>query len=135
MTGMAAFVAFIPLHQGVYIKEEPGAQSYPPFCDNETIQQYYFTKIFCEADTRDVSQDPLSDLRVQADQQEGYIWTIQLDTDQKGTRHTSLCEPFNAPDRLVYLSHSSFMLSDRLVWDQKENVAGMAAFAAFIYHD
>ena len=49
------------------------SQCYPPFCENETIQQYYFTKIFCEADTRDVSQDPLSDLRVQADQQEGYI--------------------------------------------------------------
>ena len=40
---------------------------------------------------------------------------------QKGTRQTSLCEPFNAPDRLIYQSHSSLQFRDL-----RENQPGQA---------
>ena len=48
--GVAAFAAFIHLRQGVHVKRTLEPSLTAPFTDNETLQSYYFTNIFREAD-------------------------------------------------------------------------------------
>ena len=50
--GVAAFAAFIHLRQCVHVKRTLDPSLTAPFCDNETMQQFYFTNIFRKADNR-----------------------------------------------------------------------------------
>ena len=47
---MAAFAAFINLRQDVHVKRTLEPSLTAPFTDNETLQNFYFTTIFREAD-------------------------------------------------------------------------------------
>ena len=47
---MAAFASFIHLRQGVHVKRTQEPSLTAPFTDNETLQRFYFTNIFREAD-------------------------------------------------------------------------------------
>ena len=48
--GVAAFTAFINLRQDVHVKRTLEPSLTAPFTDNETLQSFYFTNIFREAD-------------------------------------------------------------------------------------